>query len=556
MFKKIKILLFSTLFICCSSINKQSLDLYNTNFNKNWYYKDYALDSILGISLDKWYLENRRKETNNEIIVAVLDTQIDLNQEDLQGQLWINKKEIPNNGIDDDNNGYIDDINGWNFVGKPNGGYLIYGNFEYVRVIQKWDTIFKDKEELQISKDLKSEYSNYKHAKEYLKYYINYYSNLMKSIDFNLNVFEESKDTLKRFFPNEDYSLSDLDSLYNLKKINDKPFWQRRNDNDKDLGALIDYMRVCYQNNEKTLEDVIYSKSQMDSILEQNLNVNFIDRKFFKDNPEILEKGYGNNIVNSFKKLQDHSTEVSSVIAGNRINNKGTKGFHQNIKIMPLVTSISGDEHDKDIAMAIYYAVDNGAKVINMSFGKEFSLKQEWVTQAIKYAESKDVLIIHCSGNNSNDLDAYSYYPNDVNYGESEEFASNFINVGGFSKRTNNFFLYKRSNYGKQNVDIFAPGEEIYVAIPDNQYKYDTGTSLAAPMVSGTAALIWLYYPNLTVQELKNIILESGVVIDKMVIKPGTKDELIHFSELCKTGKILNTYNAMKMAEKLSKNKK
>ena len=261
--------------------------------------------------------------------------------------------------------------------------------------------------------------------------------------------------------------------------------------------------------------------------------------------------------MNSHDILRKHSTEVSSIIAANRNNNIGVNGFHQNIKIMPISISCYGDEHDTDIANAIYYAVDNGAKVINMSFGKEFSLKQELVTEAFKYAEKNNVLVVHSSGNDNYTIDQNPYYPADVDYllNENIELVGNFINVGSISKRADSTMVSSFSNYGKQNVDIFAPGEEIYVALPDNQYRFDYGTSLAAPMVSGTAALIWLYYPELTVQEVKKIILESGVTMYKRVVKPGTTNEMVHFSELCKSGKILNTYNAMKMAEKISKEK-
>ncbi|UOX34515.1 S8 family serine peptidase [Flavobacterium sediminilitoris] len=535
-------------------MKKKSIGLLNDPIDF-WSHKDYISDNVYGISLEKWHNENIDK-INNEVIVAVLDTQIDLNHEDLEGQLWINKSEIPNNNIDDDSNGYIDDINGWNFVGKPDGGYFIYGNFEYTRIIQKWDNIFKNKEKEDISKELYDVFEEYNYAKSYSEYYLSYYNNWRKSLSYKIETYPLAKDTLRYFFPNENYTLKDLDSLYQLYKTNDKSYRERVDNNDKDLGALIDCMIVCYEQNDKNLNDIIHTRIQMDSIIMQNLNIDFDDRKFIRDNPNILEKGYGNNIVNSFKDLQYHSTEVSSIIAANRKNDKGTKGFHDNIKIMPLSISVSGDEHDKDIAMAIYYAVDNGAKIINMSFGKEFSLNKIWVTNALKYAEDKNVLIVHCSGNLKKDIDKYSYYPDDYNYKEEKEVVDNFINVGSVSKREDSTMVTSFSNYGKNNVDIFAPGEEIYVAIPDNKYKYDSGTSLAAPMVSGTSALIWLYYPNLTVAEVKNIILESGVTVDKMVIKPGTKDEMVHFSELCKTGKILNTYNAMKMAEEVSKRKK
>uniref|UniRef100_UPI004048A13F S8 family peptidase n=2 Tax=Flavobacterium sp. TaxID=239 RepID=UPI004048A13F len=543
-------LFFLVLTVSCKSYFNNSSDTYKkTDTLVNlWHHKDSFLDSIYGISLEKWYNE-KPKKINREIIVATLDGQIDLNHEDLQGQFWVNKNEVTNNGIDDDNNGYIDDVNGWNFVGKPNGGYYIYGNFESVRILKSsdkkysTDSLFaKEKARAELSTNSKIEH--YKRGEKTMKLFDAFY--------------EVINDSLMRYFPNGKYTYNQLDSLYNIKKINDKSFAARRNNLDSDIGALVFYKMSMINfrlDSRKIINDRV---AEMDSILYRNLGLDFNERKYIGDNPEILEKGYGNSKLNEAKNLRKHNTEVSSIIGANRSNNIGTKGFHKNIKIMPLNISTSGDEHDKDIAMAIRYAVDNGAKVINMSFGKEFSLHLEWVQEAFKYAEEHNVLLVHSSGNNNFNVDDNPFYPNDVEFlkNNKEEVVQNFINVGSMSKRVDSTMVSSFSNYGKNNVDLFAPGEDIYVAIPDNQYKYDSGTSLAAPMVSGTAALIWLYYPNLTVQEVKNIILESGVTIDKMVVKPGTKNEMVHFSELCKTGKVLNTYNAMKMAKELSKKKK
>lgn len=510
----------------------------------------FEFDKTNGISLQKSYNENVIKRNSNTIIVAVLDTQIDINHEDLKDQIWVNKKEISDNDIDDDKNGYIDDINGWNFIGKPNGGYFRYWNFECVRIIKKWDNYFKSKNSVQ---DDSLEYFNeYKRAKTLYEAESKLYKSWLKSLVYNVKNRPKVEDTLRYFFPKEDYSMSQLDSLYNKYKINDKRYKQRRDDDDQDLGALIDYMRVSMETGDREFEDLIEHKNQKDSIVNRNFNIEINDRLLIGDNPNVLEKGYGNNILNSNIFQLTHSTEVSSIIAGQR-NQIGVNGFHNNIKIMPLCLSTSGDEYDKDIAMAIYYAVDNGAKVINMSFGKEFSLNQNWVSDAFKYAEDHNVLLVHGSGNNNFNVDVNRYYPSDLDYFNKKELVGNFINVGSISKRTDSTMVSPFSNYGKENVDLFAPGEEIYVAKPNNEYGYDSGTSLAGPMVSGTAALIWLCYPKLTVHQVKNIILESGITIDKMVVKPGTKDEMVPFSDLCKTGKILNTYNAMMLAKKVSK---
>jgi len=527
---------------------------------KTWYQKDYLRDTIPGISLDKWYTLNSKKPKSKNIIVAVIDTQIDNKHEDLQGQIWTNPNEIPNNGIDEDHNGYTDDINGWSFTGDKFGGYVVWANFEFVRLVREWDSLFKGKTESEIAPQDLFKYKEYNRASKMLDEKEKFYKNWLKSLNHNIIVYPLVKDTLKYFFPKENYTYKQLDSMYKKYKINDKRYRQMRDDNDQDLGALISYMMVNLEVGQKSLEDIVGQKIQLDSVLYKSLNINFDERTFIGDNPNMLEKGYGNNKVSNtikgYRTIQDHSTEVSGIIGANRKNNIGTKGILQKVKIMPLNISPSGDEHDKDIAMAIYYAVDNGAKVINMSFGKEFSLHKEWVVEAFKYAEKHNVLLVHVAGNNNFNIDETPYYPNDVAYDSSKEVCGNFINVGSISSKLDSTFVSSFSNFGKQNVDLFAPGDEIYTTAAGNKYKLESGTSLAAPMVSGTAALIWSYYPKLSVQEVKQIILDSGTAYDLEVIVPGTKDKKVPFSELSKSGKVLNVYNAMQLAEKVSKQHK
>ena len=525
-----------------------------------WNHKDFFKDNIPGISLEKWYEQNKLQPKLKTIVVAVIDTQIDLNHEDIQGQIWTNTKEIPNNNIDDDHNGYVDDIHGWSYISAKNGSYLVWANFEYVRVVRKWQPIFKDKSESEIlTKDLPN-FKEYKRATAMFNENYKNYQIWLTSCVYSVEMFPKVKDTLKRYFPKEDYTISKLDSIYKIYKINDKTFRQRRLDKDEDLGALIGFMKFKFEQNEKTFEDVLDKKQQIDSVLNKNLEFTFNDRATLGDNPEILDKGYGNGDVSAnikgIRSLKDHCTEVSGVIAANRKNNIGINGFSDNIRIMPLHISCSGDENDKDIANAIRYAVDNGAKVINMSFNKEFSIHKEWVFEALQYAEQHQVLVVHSAGNGKTNINNETYYPSDNTFDGSPEICNNFINVGSTSQRMDSSFVSAFSNYGKINVDLFAPGEEIYTTSPDNKYVTDSGTSLAAPMVSGTAALIWLYYPKLTVQEVKQIILDSGGSYDIEVLVPGTKDKKVKFSELSKSGKVLNVFNAMKMAGEMSKKKK
>lgn len=386
------------------------------------------------------------------------------------------------------------------------------------------------------------------------------YKNWLENQKYSIVTYPIARDSLKHYFPKEDYTYQQLDSLYNKYKINDKTYRQRREDKDYDIGAMIGFLKRKFDLKENTLEDIIETKIQLDSIVNKNLNLNFNEREALGDNAYDLQKGYGNNFVSNNKvghrKIQDHCTKVSGIIAANRNNDFGINGISEMAKIMPLNISYSGDEHDKDIAMAIYYAVDNGAKVINMSFGKEFSLHKKWVSDAYKYAESNNVLIVHCAGNDSFNVDENPYYPNDVDYENPHEVVDNFINVGATTAKADSTLVASFSNYGKKNVDLFAPGDKIYTTTAGNGYAYDSGTSLAAPMVSGTAALIWSYYPKLTAKEVKQIILESGTAYDMDVLIPGGEGKKAKFSELSKSGKVLNVYNAMQLAEKVSKKKR
>ena len=522
---------------------------------QTWYLKDHRDNNIPGISLDKWYNKNNNKGQLNSIVVAVIDTQLDVNHEDLQGQIWTNKEEIPNNNIDDDKNGYIDDVNGWNFIGTKRGYSIVWRNFEYVRIVREWKPLYGSKTKEEIDSKNLNDYNTYNWAIAMLDYKKEIYTQKLKYIQHDISIYPLMRDTLKHFFSKENYTYKSLDSMYQKIKVNDRTYKQMIDNNDKDLQALVYYMmnNLHY----KTLEGMKDQEVQMDSILNKNLNINYNERLGIGDNSKILEKGYGNNKINAkikgIRSFNAHNTKVSGIIASTRHNNIGTDGFLNKIKIMPLTICSSGDEHDKDIAMAIRYAVDNGAKVINMSFYKSFSLHKEWVFEALQYAEKHNVLLLHSAGNEAENIDGYPSYPSDYGYDNTPEVSSNFINVGSTTKNLDSTFVSSFSNYGKKNVDIFAPGDDIYTTIPDNSYEYDSGTSLAAPMVSGTAALIWLYYPKLTVSEVKQIILDSGTAYDLDVLIPGGQGKKTKFSELSKSGKVLNVYNAMKMAEEMSK---
>ncbi|MEM1120732.1 MAG: S8 family peptidase [Bacteroidota bacterium] len=281
-------------------------------------------------------------------------------------------------------------------------------------------------------------------------------------------------------------------------------------------------------------------------------NVDFNARENMPDPYSMEVKVYGNaNIKNSIAS-ESHASHVAGIIGAARGNGKGIDGIANNVKIMSLRVVPRGDEYDKDVALGIRYAVDNGASVINASFGKSHSPNREWVYEAIEYAAEKDVVIVMSSGNNGQNVDAEPTFPNDSR-DNSTEISDNVIMVGASTFNYDSSLPAAFSNYGKKHVDIFAPGVSIYSTVPAGKYRAMGGTSMASPAVAGVVALIRSYYPKLTAKQVKQIIMKSGTKIDFDVMTPGSEPTLVPLTELCVSGRILNAYEAVKMADKLSK---
>jgi subtilisin family serine protease len=511
--------------------NLKQLKLSKTEL-KSWHHKDIIKDSIPGISLDRVYQELIKNKKGNEVIVAVIDTQVDLNHKDLKNAFWINKDEIPNNNIDDDNNGYIDDINGWNFIGNKKGESVFDSNFEYVRVVRKYKDQFEDS-----TKVLNSDnYKIYYRALNKLKYEIKY--NLEDRVFYKKWKIRlsEIKKSLDDYFPKRNYTLKKLQSIKTENKI--------LKDN---INEMIYNVKNGYLDNW-----LINKERSMDRYEKYFLNIDYNDRELIGDNPkDINDKYYGyRNVGIAQSQLIYHSTYVTGILIADRNNNIGLKGISDNIRVLPISISSNGDEYDKDIALAIKYAVDNGAQIINMSSSKEFSINQDWVNEALKYAENYNVLFVTSAANSGYDVDKNIVFPNDFD-DEAREMLDNFICVGASTIDVNKRLIASFSNFGKKNVDLFAPGKDIYTTEINNQYKYIDGTSMATPIVSGVAALIWSYYPNLKASEVKEILLESGVSYDIDVEIRGEdgKKKLVPFSSLSKSGKIVNAYNALLYAK-------
>ncbi|WP_438963201.1 S8 family serine peptidase, partial [Nonlabens sp.] len=482
---------------------------------------------------------------SRQVIVAVIDTEIDIKHKNLKSNFWINDDEVPNNGKDDDNNGYVDDIQGWNFIGNLDGYNIIYSNYECVRIIQKFKDEFKGKEKEDISVSRWADYELYIAAQKDHAAKIKAAQSNYKYVEFLRTGYPAAIKALKEIYPKEDYSISDLDSLYNLYKESDKTF------------AKHAYFLADWTKYDMSVNWVNNYQNQLDSIRLKTNNIEYVDRLKIDSYPEdITYKNYGTPVINNNSEALYHGTKIAGLIL--KTVTPSDKALKSKLRLMPIPISSNGDEHDKDIALAIRYAVDNGAHIINMSLGKDFSLHEDWVLDAINFAALNDVLIVTSSGNAAVDLNETDNrtFPND--YGNEEgEISDNFLMVGSSSQKIGKSFLSYFSNYGNRHVDLFAPGEDVFTTLPNNEYDFDSGTSLSTAITSGVAALVRSYYPDLTASQVKHILMDSGIEYTIPVATPtiDDPDKMTPFNELSKSGKVLNAYNALLMADEVSSKK-
>lgn len=509
---------------------------------KSWGAFDLVTDTIPGMSVNKAYTEIIKNRKGKTVIVGVIDSGVDIEHEDLSGVVWTNPNEIKGNGKDDDNNGYVDDIHGWNFLGDSENE-----NLEFVRIIKKLKAKYAGKNLASVAENDRDEYRQYIEAKaEFEKEYQEASSNKMQYEQ----ILQQSKISHKAIVAalgKEEYTNQEL-----LTVEAKSPEMQQHMAFLSQMFGFLDPGETIPDFIETLTEGVEHFSEQ----LNYNLNIDFDGRTPVGDNvDDITNVPYGNNEVmgpDPKKKGIKHGTHVAGIIAAERNNGKGINGVAQNVKIMAIRAVPNGDEYDKDIALAIRYAVDNGAKVINTSFGKYYSTHPEWVHEAIRYAKSKDVLIVNAAGNEGLDLDQKAVFPNDQ-IDNNTEIASNFITIGALNYQYGANLVADFSNYGKNNVDAFAPGVKIWSTTPNNEYEYLQGTSMAAPAVAGVAALIRSYYPKLKASQVKQILMDSGLST-KATVNLGTDSPNISaFSDISKSGKMVNLYNALIMADKLSK---
>lgn len=514
---------------------------------QNWWNLDRGEDSYPGVSSDRAHAYLKGK-ANQKVVVAVIDSGIDIEHEDLADIIWTNEDEIPNNGRDDDNNGYIDDVHGWNFIGGPGGTHIDSENLEITRIYTRLSQKYANRNPDGLDKDERKEYAQ------------------MEELGRKIN--EERADAEPQIGQLKGF----MEALEGAAKAMGKPASEVTAEDidafeaeDEMTGRILGYARSQMTSDEDRLSDLVdqiqegidYYGGQLNFYY----NTEYDARDIVGDDPANLDdRNYGNNSVEG--PDASHGTHVAGIIAAVRGNDLGVDGVGQNgnIEIMVIRAVPDGDERDKDVANSIRYAVDNGASIINMSFGKAYSPYKEAVDEAIRYAAKNDVLLVHAAGNDGKELTLFNNFPNDVRFkkGKPKGKGSDiWIEVGASSSNYDAALPAGFSNYQSELVDVFAPGAGIYSAVPDDEYATFGGTSMASPMVAGIAALLRSYFPDLTAKQVREIILESAVDVSLDVNLPGGDEgETVAFRNLSATGALANAYAAVQMAEQTKGKKK
>jgi subtilisin family serine protease len=501
---------------------------------KNWHLLDETADHIPGISLDRAMKELLAgKQPKRTVVVAIIDGGIDTAHMDLKANLWTNPKETPGNKKDDDANGYVDDVRGWNFIGGADGKDVWHDTFEVTRELVQCTggstgpKPFLSAPEQDRCNMIAADYEQQKAENaEQIKNYHEYRDALSSAIP-----------VLKARLGTDSLTLAKVRAI-----LPDRPELEQ---------ARRVYVGLVSQG--ASLPALDEAIKDLESRRDYALNPAYNPRSIVGDNyADVTERRYGNADVTG--PDAKHGTHVAGIIGAVRDNGVGIDGIAPAVRLMGVRAVPDGDERDKDIANAIRYAADNGAQIISMSFGKGYSPQKAAVDDAVRYADAKGVLMVHAAGNDGADLGHKKNFPSPVYLDGTRP--KNWIEVGASSWKGGQQLAASFSNYSKDWVDVFAPGVDIYSSVPGNKYEQDSGTSMAAPVVSGLAALIMDYYPNLTAADVKRVILGSVMRPGgQMVQAPGSGGMPrgpVSFSTLSATGGIVNAYNAIKLAEQMS----
>jgi len=502
---------------------------------QDWYHRDRETDRIPGLATETAYETVLQGQAPRDtVIVAIIDSGVDVDHEDLDATTWTNADEIPGNEKDDDENGYVDDTKGWNFIGGPNGENVNQDTYELTRLYVDLRERFADVDSAEVPADEREAYQRFQSLRREFREEQRKAQKELKNVRQAHEAVQSAANRIKSHLETDRLTREKVESLVALEQ---------------DVQRARDVLLYFYEQG-LSPEDISDYYNHVRRKVEYNYNPDFNPRPIVGDDyDDKTERYYGNNDVVGPDAA--HGTHVAGIVGAERNNDLGVKGVARGVRIMTIRTVPNGDERDKDVANAIRYAANNGADVINMSFGKGYSPHKDVVDAAVRHADSLGVLMVHAAGNDGANVDTTDNYPTPLY--EDGGRASLWIEVGASSWRPDSTLAAPFSNYGPETVDVFAPGDAIYSASPDDEYGRSSGTSMAAPMVSGLAALLMAYHPDLTTHQVRDIILDTAVSYrDVQVVRPGASNKLVPFGELSRTGGIVNAPAALRRAESIS----
>lgn len=506
-----------------------------TSAPQDWFHRSRTDRNLPGLGTETAYetvLNNR--PPRDTVTVAIIDSGVDIDHEDLRAEQWTNDDEIPGNNKDDDNNGYVDDVHGWNFIGGPDGDNVSADTYELTRLYVDLRQRFADVDSAAVPADQRDAYQRFQTIKREFRQKRQQAQKQLRNVQKAREAVQFATKALEEHLDTDSLSRDTVESVTSSTA---------------DVQRARDILLYFYRQ-DLSPSDVLEYHDYLERKVEHNYNPDFNPRPIVGDDySDKTERIYGNNDVTG--PDADHGTHVAGIVGATRDNDLGMKGVARGVRIMSVRAVPNGDERDKDVANAIRYAADNGADVINMSFGKGYSPHKEVVDAAVQHADSMGVLMVHAAGNDGSDVDTTDNFPT-RRYEDGGE-ASLWIEVGASSWKGGTNLAAPFSNYGDERVDVFAPGQSIYSTTPGNEYGRNDGTSMAAPMVSGLAGLIMAYYPDLTARQVHDIILETAVSYrDVQVTRPGNSEQTVAFGDLSRTGAIVNAPAALRRAETLS----
>jgi subtilisin family serine protease len=534
--------------------------------NENWHHLA-PEDGVFGAAIERAHAAAREsglRPARRPITIALIGGGIDISHKAISDIIWVNRRERRINGRDNDRNGWIDDRHGWNFLGNDTmtiNSLSTMGDREFLRLKDKYNHFLfvEDGIAYMFDDELGALVETEPPADmEEFEYFLRVVTEselaetnrgvmLAKAVVWYIR---EIGHSMRMAYPERVLTRTDFGEFVRAQ--------QSTTAMQDALFAFIDLMFMS-ANTEDWNTMAAFADTEFIPIQELRHERAMArrfprERELIGDDPNDLnDKGYGNNNLLANNALRN--TMIAGIIGAGGGQSE-IRGITNNVQIMTLrIEADFGEPYMKDMALAIRYAVEQGADIIQLGATNRLFPRHQshWVEEALRYAEQRNVLVVIPVRDLSSNLDDFPFYPN---RNLSTGTLSNIITVAA-SDSLGNPFLW--ANFSETELDIFAPGVEIKSAMPGNRYAIDSGSAYAAAMVTGVAAFIKNYFPQITPAQMRQLLIDtvtdrSDAEVEKQYratagsMRGRIATDLFLFSDLCVSGGILNAERAIKEA--------